>query len=94
MLADLDADARASYEQMQLGFLVHLLDPAAAPHRWNETELEDRARVLLALIYASGSFTDERGRSGLSIERFSQILADIIVDGIAAPAVSAPEAVP
>jgi AcrR family transcriptional regulator len=82
---DLDKDARSSIEAMQLNFTARLLDPAAAPHRWTEQELADRARVLLALLYALGSLVDDRVRGGLPFERFGDILADIIVDGLCAP---------
>jgi AcrR family transcriptional regulator len=86
---DLDPDARAGHEAMQIDFVTRLLDPAAGAHRWTEQELGDRARVLIALMYALGVFTDERVRGGLSLERFSHILADVIVDGIAAPSTAA-----
>jgi hypothetical protein len=45
-------------------------------------ELKDRAIVLMGLFYFAGILTDDWVRRGLSIERFAQILADIIVNGI------------
>jgi AcrR family transcriptional regulator len=89
VLDDLDPDARAGHEAMQIDFVARLLDPAAGAHRWTEQELGDRSRVLLALMYALGVFSDESVRGGLSLERFSHILADVIVDGIAAPSPAA-----
>jgi AcrR family transcriptional regulator len=82
---DLDADVHASHEALQLDFTTRLLDPAAAPHRWTEQELQDRGRVLLALLYALGQLLDARLRGGLSLERLGNILADMVVDGLCAP---------
>ena len=79
---DLDADVRSMHDAMQIDFLCRLLDPAAAPHRWTEVELRDRARVVLSLVYALRLMLDERIRRDLSIDRFAGVLADMLVDGL------------
>ena len=39
--------------------------------------------MILGLVHSSGFLADERIRFGLSIEHFAEILADMIVDGVA-----------
>jgi AcrR family transcriptional regulator len=72
--------------EIQQQFVTEMLDFAARPHRWSSSELRDRARVLMGLLYSSGSFGEEWVRGWLSPERFAELLADMIVDGIAPPA--------
>ena len=79
---ELDADVRSMHDAMQIDFLCRLLDPAAAPHRWTEVELRDRARVVLSLVYALRLMLDERIRRDLPIDRFAGVLADMLVDGL------------
>ena len=38
--------------------------------------------MILGLLHSSGFLADERMRFSLSIERFAEILADMIVDGV------------
>jgi len=78
----LDPDLRAQMQELQMDFLSELLDGAAAPHRWTEDEVRDRAKAILALLYSSAFVADEKARLGLSVERFAGLLADMIVDGI------------
>lgn len=82
VLEEMDADLRQQALEFQTQFVAEMLSDATEPHRWTQEELVDRAKVLLALIYSSGAITDERVRRGLSVERFSGILADLIVDGV------------
>ena len=70
---------------IQSAFMAFLVRRAAPDARWSSEEIEDRARVLLGLMYASGFIDDERLRGGMSEERFAGLLADMLVDGIAAP---------
>ncbi len=84
VLEEMDADIRQRTLELQTEFVAEMLDKATGPHRWTREELVDRAKVLLALIYSSGVITDERVRRGMSVERFAGILADLIVNGVAA----------
>jgi TetR/AcrR family fatty acid metabolism transcriptional regulator len=77
------ATQEEDWAAMQHDFLGWMIGRAARPHRWTPAELGDRSRVLLGLLYFAGILTDEHVRRGLSVERFAQILADLIVDGVA-----------
>ncbi len=68
---------------IQAAFMAFLVRRAAPGARWSKDEIEDRAKVLLGLMYASGFIDDERLRGGMSVERFAGLLADMLVDGIA-----------
>jgi hypothetical protein len=70
---------------MPVEFLGQMISAAAAPHRWTEEELTDRAKVLMGLLYCAGAFADQRIRSGIDLGRFAGILADMIVDGVRPP---------
>ncbi len=81
-MADMDANQNQEWEMMRFDFLGEMLDEAAAPHTWTSMELRDRSAVMLGFVYFSGLIADDRIRSGLSVDRFAEILADMIVDGI------------
>jgi AcrR family transcriptional regulator len=85
---ELDADVRSMHDAMQIDFMCRLLDPAAAPHRWTDVEVRDRARVVLSMIYTLRLMLDERIRRDLPIDRFAGVLADMLVDGLCPPAAS------
>jgi AcrR family transcriptional regulator len=85
VLAEMDADLRDRSFEIQHGFIAGFLEEAARPHRWTPSELQERTQVLMGLVYSAGVLADERARQGLSLERFGELLASIIVDGIAAP---------
>lgn len=82
VLDEMNADMRDGSLEMQHGFLTEMLDLAARPHRWTPSELQDRTKVLFGLLYSAGVFAEERARGGLSLERFAEILADLLVDGM------------
>jgi AcrR family transcriptional regulator len=90
VLEEMDAAVQDQSMSIQHGFVTQLLDQAARPHRWTRSELEDRSKVLLGLLYASGVFADERLREGLSLERFGELLAEMVVDGVSPPAGAKP----
>jgi hypothetical protein len=68
----------------QTDFFAQLLADANPQYAQSREELTDRAQVLLGLIYASGILTDERVRKKISVERYAEILSDMIVDGVKA----------
>jgi AcrR family transcriptional regulator len=82
---ELDAEAVSRYRSSQLDFTTGLLEPLAQRHHWTDDELSERARVLLGLVYALGNFADEQERNGLSVARFSEVFANLIVDGLLGP---------
>jgi AcrR family transcriptional regulator len=70
---------------LQAAFFAFLVRRAAGPTRWTREELEDRAKVLVGLMYSAGFMNDPRINGGLELERYASILADMLIDGIAAP---------
>lgn len=84
LLEDMEPDLRRQAVQFQTDFVAALLADANPTQRWTRAELLDRARVLLGLIYSFGVLSDERVRNGMSLERFGEILTDIIIEGVGA----------
>ena len=84
VMEEMDTNLREEIIAERQHFFRHLIQ-AAAPGVFSEDEERDRARLLASLIYSGGAFFDERVRHGLSIERFAEVLADVIVDGLANP---------
>jgi AcrR family transcriptional regulator len=82
VLEEMDADLRQQALGFQLHFVSEMLDAARAPRKLPREELLERAKVLLGLIYSFGVISDERVRQGMSIERFAEILAEIILNGV------------
>lgn len=82
VLEELDPEVAAQSEATQQQFLVAMLDEAAAPHRWTADELADRSRALYALL-VSMMMLNESSRRGLSLERFADLAAELLVKGIA-----------
>ena len=82
-MEEMPEDAISMSETVRTEFLGGMVDAAAAPHSWNSMEIEDRAKVIHGLAFFSSLIADKGVRGGLSLERFSTILADMIVDGIA-----------
>jgi len=64
-------------------FIEQLLAEIAGDSLGKE-EIKDRAKALLILIFFSAKLGDQRVRQGLSVERAAQLIADMIVDDIAA----------
>lgn len=81
-LSEMDDSVQQAASQIPVEILTAVLDEAAAPHRWTQEELADRARVIIGLVHSAGAFADERIRQGLDFERFAGILADLITDGV------------
>ena len=80
---DWNADMGGQVAKIQTAFVGHMVRRAATDHRWTRSEADDRAKVIIGLLWASSFLEDERIRQGLSQERFAEILADMLVDGIA-----------
>lgn len=62
--------------------LAHLIDEAARPHTWTERELGDRADVIAGLVFLSTHLQAAHVRGDLSLERYAEILADLVVGGL------------
>ncbi len=82
VLSQIDGEVRTGSESLQIDFLSELIDLAAAPHRWTDQELADRAVILLNLLLGAGVYMDPRVRHGMSVERYAGVLADMLVHGV------------
>ncbi|UQA55332.1 TetR/AcrR family transcriptional regulator [Polyangium aurulentum] len=81
-LSELDpamvAQASADHREMLAG----LLDEVAAPRKWSEGERRERIAVIDALPYLAPLLRNEHLRQGMSIERFAEVMASVVVDGM------------
>lgn len=82
VLYQIGDDRGEDWHAMQIQIVAQMIDEAAQPHSWTAGEIADRARVLFGLAFFAGLITEERVRGGLTVERFAEILADMIVNGI------------
>lgn len=92
VMEEMDADLREQSLRARVEFLARMIDEAAAPHGFSDEQLRERANVLIGLFQSAGFFRDETTRNGLPLERFSSILADLLVDGLCAAPAEVPEA--
>lgn len=79
---EVGADRGEDWHAMQIEFIGQMVGEAARPHSWTAGEIADRARVLFGLAFFSGLVVEERVRGTLTVERYAEILADMIVDGV------------
>jgi AcrR family transcriptional regulator len=79
---DLPPEMRQQFGHMQVDFMTEIVDAASQPHTWSRMEIEDRAKVIIGLVYTTVQFNNETVRQGLSLERFGAVLADMIMDGL------------
>jgi AcrR family transcriptional regulator len=82
-LDELDDNLREAMLTSRVDFLADLIASAIAPASLPTEEIRDRARLVVALLM-SAAVLDPRTHHGLSFERFGELLADTVVDGIAA----------
>jgi AcrR family transcriptional regulator len=82
LFAEMDPALRERMVELHHTMIGGLLEEAARPHRWTPSELEDRVKVLLGLMYTANSFADERVRGGLSNERFVEVLTESLLEGL------------
>ena len=82
VIEEMDAGLRDDMIEMRQEFFRQMIRAAGPPDGFTEQEEIDRARLLSTLLYSGGAFFDDRIRHGLSIERFAELLADVVVDGV------------
>ncbi len=75
-------DPQAATDLQALGLRFQMR--RAAPGRWSADDLERRSKVLIGLIQASSFVGEARFRSGLSVEEYAGVLADMLMEGIGA----------
>jgi AcrR family transcriptional regulator len=82
-LADLDPQLIAAQTADNSELLGELLDAAAAPRRLTDAERHERRVVIGALARLAPRICDPELRQGLSVERFVDVFADLLLGGLA-----------
>ncbi len=86
VMSEMPEEMSDRHEQMRMQMLCQMVDEAARPHSYTASEIEDRANVIYGLMFFSPVMADARVRMGLSLERYAELLTNMVVDGLAAPA--------
>lgn len=84
VLEELEFDQRIDTTEMQLDLMRELVAAAIAPVVLSPEVLTERARVLLALV-TSLLTADERIRGDLPLDRYADLMAELVVNGILTP---------
>jgi AcrR family transcriptional regulator len=71
-------------DELNTSFIEQMIDEMAGG-ALPAGEIKDRAKALVLLALFGVHLDNDRARQGLSVERAAQLLADMIVDDIAAP---------
>lgn len=66
-------------------FIGSLLDAAVYPERWTADDRHARIVVVESLARFAALLRDDPLRQGLSVERFAEVLADLVVGGMHPP---------
>ncbi len=83
VLQDVDDQTLTQINEMQVDYVAGLID-AATDRAWSRESLEERAEVLIDLIFAvvnGGRLI----RKGMPLDEYATVLADVIVGGIVEP---------
>lgn len=84
VMAEIPEEMMAERSQLLDGMLGSLIEEVAGEHKWTPREIRDRAEVISHLPLLSVQLDDPLLRGGLSIERYAEIMADLVVSGLAA----------
>lgn len=86
LLAFYDAMAPQLREQMvamQREMLTELIERAVAVGQFSPAQISARAQVLYGLFHSLGLMSSAPLRGSLDLEQYAEVLADIVVDGLA-----------
>ena len=81
-LADMPEEMQQQRMEIGMEMLSSMLDEAAGDHRWTDSELRDRAQVLMGMLHFTMVIGNPAVRGHLSLDRFAEILSDVITDGL------------
>lgn len=84
-LDELGPELRDQIQSAQIKFTAGLLRGVGGFDRLSAKQRDERVRTLLGVLYNAGQLLDARVRGGLSLERYAQHLATMIVHGVGAP---------
>lgn len=83
-LDEWDADDRDRWMGLGVEFIGQMVADAASSRRLGQGEVADRARIIYGLV-AAGLSSDSQARQGLSVERYAEVLTEMILDGLGGP---------
>lgn len=83
LFAAMGPQIREQIATMQRSMLMQFIELAVGEGRLSPTQLAERAQVLLGLMYVAGQLTSDNLRGEISRERYAELLAEIIVEGLA-----------
>lgn len=69
--------------ELTMRFTTSMVSEAAGEHDWDDEQLKARAAVVAGLSYFSGMLPLDPVRGGMTVERYCQVLARLIVGGVA-----------
>lgn len=81
-LQEVDASVLEGINRLQIGIIVDLIE-ATSPGRWSGAELEQRARVLIDIVFAV-VISEGPMRKGMPLEAYAHLLAEILTSGVTA----------
>jgi AcrR family transcriptional regulator len=81
-LDEMPEEMRQQQQLFTTGFLSDMIENAAGPGVYGDGQIEERARVLWGLTFFTGLIADGRVRGGLSVERFAELLSEIVTTGL------------
>lgn len=85
VLAEVPREQTAESEHRFLELLAPLVkEVAGSGHRWSEIEVQDRCNAIRSILLLAPLLRHEWARPGMSAERFANVLADLLVDGLSA----------
>lgn len=82
VMAEMPAALTQKIDKNRDDYVGTLIDEVARPHAFTPSELRDRATVLSGLAFLSTHLQAEHVRGGLSMERYAELLADMLVAGL------------
>ncbi len=85
VLYELGTGMGRDWKLMQVEIIAQMIADAIGPTALTRSEIEDRARMLLGLVFFAGSIPDPRVRGELSTSRYAELLARTIADGLVLP---------
>lgn len=82
VMDDMDQDLRVRSESQRIDFLVQLLEPFAGERGWSRADIEDRAQVMIAILFNAANLMSESSRGGREPAEFASLLSQVLTDGL------------
>jgi AcrR family transcriptional regulator len=80
VLSEIDPQLRDPDSRIEMDIITGMFEAAAAPHGWSQTQVRQRASVLVNLLFGS---MVALLRTDLDVDEYADMVADMLVDGAA-----------